>query len=492
MKTAQADPTRMKEMAPPPAPSPAPAPASPASPTAHKNHWWVYLILALVVAGFGYFIYTRLESAKAAGGDFKKGPAHDLPVVVAEVRKGDLNQYLVGLGTVTPLNTVTVKSRVDGAITAIHFVEGQRVKIGEPLIDIDPRPYEDALLQAKGQLLKDQAAEASADWSVQQDTIALKDNAIAQLQLHTDTATRDQARGAIEVDNAAIATAQLNITYSHITSPIDGVVGLRLVDLGNIVHAADTTGLVVLTQLQPITVVFTVAEDDIAQVQQRIANGQPIVVDAFDRDLVKKLATGKVIAVDNEIDPTTGTVKIKAQFDNKDNALYPSQFVNARMLVNTITDAVLVPSAAIQHSPSATFAYVLQDGKAGDKDQKSGSGGSGGGHAGHAAGGSGAGPKESRTVTIRDVVVGPSQPAVGADSEDTTVILSGLKPGDIVVTDGVDKLLEGTSVIPTFASSPTTQPVNSTTMPPTTRSTHSGHGGHGMKAEKADKVEKAE
>jgi multidrug efflux system membrane fusion protein len=455
------------------------------------SRWWVYVILAIVVGGFGYFIYHELQESKSSGTTGAKNrQVHDLPVVVDRVRRGDLDQYLVGLGTVTPLNTVTVKSRVDGAITKIWFTEGQKVKTGDPLIDIDPRPYEAALEQAQGQLKKDQAAEASANWNVQQDTIAIKDKAIAELQLHTDTATRDQALGAIDVDNAAIATAQLNITYSHITSPIDGTVGLRLVDVGNIVHATDTTGLVVIAQLQPITVIFTVPEDNIEQVQKRINSGQPVPVDAYDRDLTQKIASGKLLAIDNEIDPTTGTVKIKAEFDNKDNALYPSQFVNARMLVNTIKNAVLVPSAAIQHSPTSTFAYVVVPDTQAEKSQPAGAAQAGAAQAGAAQAGAAqagttqaglgkAGPTTSGArapmmVTMRQVVTGAIQPAIGSDSEDTTVVLSGLQPGDVVVTDGVDKLIEGTRVIPTFA---THARRNSATMP-TTQATTRGTATH--------------
>ena len=221
MKTAEIDPPVATKV----------SPSIPPAPVNHtgRSRWWVYLILFLVVAGFGYFIYTRLVSAKAvtAANTAKSRAPHDLPVVVSTVHRGDLDQYLIGLGTVTPLNTVTVKSRVDGAITKISFVEGQHVKEGDPLIEIDPRPYEAALKQAQGQLAKDQATKNGADWNVEQDTIALKDNGISRQQLITDTATRDNAVGAMEVDQAAIDTANINLTYAHITSPITGVIGLR-------------------------------------------------------------------------------------------------------------------------------------------------------------------------------------------------------------------------------------------------------------------------
>ena len=269
------------ELPPPPRVAETPSPVqsnSLAKP--HRSSWWVYLILFVVVAGFGYFIYSRLIAAKSSGDGAtqKRNAAHPLPVVVANSRRGDMDQYLIGLGTVTPLKTVTVKSRVDGAITRIAFTEGQSVKEGDFLIEIDPRPYDATLKQTQGQLAKDKAALDSAEWTVKADQEAIKDKGITEQQLHMDTATRDQDAGAIEIDQANIDAAQLNLTYSHITSPIAGRIGLRLVDLGNIVHSTDTTGLAVITQLQPITVVFTLPEDDIAQIEKRMAAGGKVSV----------------------------------------------------------------------------------------------------------------------------------------------------------------------------------------------------------------------
>jgi multidrug efflux system membrane fusion protein len=418
--------------------SPTPVQSQPSPGTKPAGgRWWITLIVVLAVVGLSVFIYFRIFTGSSANAGKSRTP-HDLPVVIAKAYRGDLDQYLVGLGTVTPEATVTLKSRVDGAITEIHFDEGQMVKAGQFLLQIDPGPYDAALKQAQGQLAKDVAAKDSADWNVKADEEAIKDKGITEQQLHTDLATQATDAGAIEVDNANIKTAQLNVNYAHITSPINGRIGLRLVDLGNIVHATDTTGLAVITQLQPITVVFTLPEDNIQQVQDRMARGEPLIVDAYNRDFSRKLATGKVQALDSEIDPTTGTVKVKAEFDNKNNELFPSQFVNARMLVNTIKGAVLVPTAAIQHSPSSTFVYVLKP--EADATQESAPvkpatqpGKGGGGLKG--------------VVSIRQVTVGPSQAAVGNDGDDTTVVLNGLEPGEIVVTDGVDKLLDGMKVI---------------------------------------------
>lgn len=483
MSTAQVEPPLSKEPShpsyktPPVVPMELPQEAPP-------RRLLVYAILLLVAFGFGALVVFLVIRAKAsATGEGERHRAmHDLPVVIAKVRRGDLNQYLIGLGTVTPLSTVTLKSRVDGEITQIAFTEGQMVKQGDFLLQIDPRPYEAALKQAQGQLAKDQAAEKGADWNVQQDAIALKDKGISQQQLITDTATRDQDAGAIMVDQANIDAAQLNIDYSRITSPISGRIGLRLVDLGNIVHATDTTGLVVITQLQPIAVVFTLPEDDLAQVLGHDIDVQDLVADAYDSHFIQKIATGKVLAIDSQIDPTTGTVKIKAQFDNKDNELFPNQFVNVRVRVNTIHNALLVPAAGIQHSPTvANFAYVLTPappaatGPSASPDPAAPTDPAGGASSGATPATRPSG-KESHgggivgTVSMRQVTVGPTQAAIASEGVDTTVVLSGLEPGDIIVTDGVDKLTEGSKVIghmppPSSGGATTRESAGATTQP---------------------------
>jgi multidrug efflux system membrane fusion protein len=463
MSTAQLEPRQAKTIQSPNVLTTPPQSTAPA-----KAHWWVWVIVVLVIgAGVAGVILLVHESRSTAQAGSSHGHSvHDVPVVTATARSGDLNLYLIGLGTVTPLNTVTVKSRVDGAIDKIAFTEGQMVKKGDLLIQIDPRPYDAALKQAEGQLARDQAAMASADWNVQQDNEAIKTNAIAQQQLHTDTATRDQATGSIEIDQAAIDTAKLNLTYARITSPIDGRIGLRLVDIGNIVHASDTTGLVVITQLQPITVVFNLPEDNIAQIQKRVASGKPVAVDAYDRNLTHKLATGKLMAIDNQINQSTGTVAIKAIFDNKDDVLFPDQFVNARMLIDTVANAVLVPTAAIQHTPTSSFVYVFKKGDpATTKPSAADTGAKPEGDA--KAHGKSRGPDSGipGTVTIRQVTEGQSQAAIGQDEEDTTAITSGLEPGEIVVTDGVDKLLEGTKVLAHPAAATTKHHAGATTAP---------------------------
>ena len=390
----------------------------PAAPAAGRTRWWVWVIVVVAVVGLGALLAWRIQSVRAASATSTS--AHHgggkLPVVVATARTGNLPIYLYGLGTVTPLKTVNVLSRVDGAITQVNYTEGQHVKAGDFLLQIDPRPYQAALDQAKGQLAKDQAAKGIAAWNVKQDTQAMETKAIAQQQLQTDQAALATATGAIEVDQANIDAAQVNLNYCHITSPIDGQIGLRQVDLGNIVHAAGTTSLAVITQRHPITVVFTLEEGDLERLEQRMATGQPVPVDAFNQNLTSKLGSGTLLAVDNVIDPATLTVKIKAQFPNANNALFPSQAVNARLLVDTVRGAVLVPAAAIQNSPTGSkFVYVVEG--------------------------------AAHTVKMRPVTVGADLSAVGGEAS-TTAVTSGLAAGEVVVTDGVDKLVDGTAVIP--------------------------------------------
>ena len=438
-----------------------------------RTPWWVWLIIVAIVGGLTWAVVHSVRAAKAEaaggggghhGGHGGGGHESALPVVVATVRRGDLPVYLYGLGTVTPLKTVTVRTRVDGAITKINYTEGQHVKVGDFLLQIDPAPYQAVLDQAKGQLVRDKATYDSAAWNVTQDLIALKDKAIAEQQLHTDTAARDSADGAMAIDKANIEAAQVNVNYCHVTSPIDGVIGLRDVDEGNIVHAADTTALTTIAQLRPITVLFTLPEDDLAQLRQRMDKEAKVPVDAYDRTFQHRLGRGTLGALDSAIDPATLTIRAKAQFDNDNDSLYPDQAVNARLLVDTIKGAILVPSAAIQNSPTETFVYVVGSGDA---------------------------------VKMRAVTPGPALSAVGPDEADTTIVTSGLEPGEVVVTDGVDKLTDGTKVLPKPAedrhhgggpsSRPATGPSGATTMPVDETNvggpamTHKGGGGHGRR-----------
>jgi multidrug efflux system membrane fusion protein len=327
-------------------------------------------------------------------------------VVGATARTGDLGVYQTGLGTVTPLKTVTVRSRVDGELVSVAYREGQSVRAGDLLAEIDPRPFQVQLHQAEAQLAKDEAALRNAKIDLERYQALMSQGLIPRQQLDTQVATVDQMEAATRSDRAQVESAQLSLTYSRIVAPISGIVGLRLVDPGNMVHASDAGGLLVITEQQPIAVVFTIAADRLPPVVQQTKAGRRLVVEAWDRDLKARLATGSLLAIDNQIDQTTGTVRIKALFPNDDLSLYPNQFVNARLLVDTVRQAVLIPTAALQRSPQSTYVYVV---------------------------------KADATVEMRNVEV---QLTEGEDS----AIRKGVSAGDVVVVDGVDKLQPGAAV----------------------------------------------
>ena len=373
------------------------------------SQWHWLLLLILVAAGAGYYVYTRqAEDAQPAAG--KKGgrdaASRVMPVVAQPAAKKDVNVYLTGLGTVTPLKTVTVRSRVDGQLMRVVFREGQLVREGELLAEIDPRPFQAALTQYEGQMARDQALLANARIDLDRYRVLLAQDSIAKQLVDTQDALVRQYEGTVKIDQGLVDNARLQLAYSRVTAPIPGRLGLRQVDVGNIVRSSDTTGLVVITQLQPITVIYTIAQDNLQVVLKRIQSGERVPVDAFDRDQKVKLAAGILLTVDNQIDTTTGTVKLKAQFPNDDSRLFPNQFVNVRMLIDTRTEVTTVPSAALQRGARGLFVYVV---------------------------------KEDRTVTLRDVKTGPTE-------NDSTVIESGIEPGELVVTDGMDRLREGAKV----------------------------------------------
>ena len=320
--------------------------------------------------------------------------------------------YLTGLGTVTAFNTANIKSRVDGQIMKVNFREGQDVHQGELLIEIDSRPYEVQIEQLQATLFRDQAQLRDAKLNLDRYTSLIPSGSIAQQQVDTQKALVDQLEGTVRNDQAQIDSAKLNIVYCHITAPFNGRVGLRQVDPGNIVHASDTNPMLILTQLQPITVIFTLTEDVLPTVAQHMKQGS-LEVDAFSRDDQTKLATGKLLTIDNQIDTTTGTAKLKAVFDNRDNKLWPNQFVNANLLLETRKNSTVVPTAAILRGPQGTFVYAVNPDK---------------------------------TVQDKPVTVSLTQ-------GDTTVISSGVTPGETVVTDGQDKLQTGSRIEPRSTSS---------------------------------------
>ncbi|HWB10876.1 MAG TPA: MdtA/MuxA family multidrug efflux RND transporter periplasmic adaptor subunit [Pirellulales bacterium] len=323
-----------------------------------------------------------------------------VPVVTATVRQGDMDLYLNGLGTITAFYTVTVRSRVEGQLVGVHFTEGQLVKEGDLLAEIDARPFEVQLAQAQGQLERDRATLKVNKLSLARYQELLKTRSITPQQIDEQVALVDQMEGAIRTDLAAVDNAELQLTYSRITAPISGRIGLRLIDPGNMVRANETNGIAVITQLQPIALVFTVPQDNISLVQRKANSGETLTVEAYDRDFKNKLATGKLLAIDNQVDSTTGTIRLKAVFENRDNMLFPNQFVNARLMIDQERNAVIAPSAAVQRGPDFDFVYLVKD---------------------------------DETVDLRQVEIGPME-------GDQTVIKSGLAPGDLVVTDGVDKL----------------------------------------------------
>ena len=378
-----------------------------------KKRGLIWVVFLLIVAGVaGYAVWrashpTTVARGAGGGGGFRGGgQLGPVPVVVAKVTRSSIPVYLNGLGNVTAFYTVSVKSRVDGQIMKLDFNEGDLVQQGQLLIEIDPRPYQVQLELAEGTLARDQAMLNNAKLDLQRYQTLLAQDAIPKQQLDTQTALVAQYEGNIKQDNANINSAKLNLTYAKVVAPITGVVGLRQVDPGNIVHASDANGMIVITQLQPISVLFTIPEDNLPQVTQKLRAGAHLPVDAYNRDNSKKIASGTLVTLDNQIDSTTGTSKLKAVFKNTDNALFPQQFVNIRLLVDTLGNQQVVPNVAIQNGQQGTFVYVV------DEDSR---------------------------VHLKPV-------QVGITTQTSSQILGGLSDGDRVVIDGTDRLIEGARV----------------------------------------------
>jgi len=377
-------------------------------PPGGPGRWWrraVWLLLVLGVVGAAVWWIQQRPAQQAPRGRFAtEGP---MPVVAKAAEQGDINITLNALGTVTPRATVTIRTQINGQLTRVYFTEGQTVKQGDPVAEIDTRPYDLQLEQAQGQLARDEALLKNAEVDLARYRRLLAEDSIAEQQLATQAALVRQYQATVKTDAAQVDNAKLNLVYCHIVSPITGRVGLRLVDPGNYVTVGDANGLVVITQMQPITVIFTLPEDNVPALMKRLRAGAELQVAAFNRNQTVKLATGKLLTVDNQIDTTTGTVKLRAIFDNEDEVLFPNQFVNVQLLLDVLRNATVIPTAAVQRGAPGTFVYLV---------------------------------KPDNTVGVAPVKLGP------VDGE-RVAVTSGLSAGDRVVVDGADKLRDGAKVM---------------------------------------------
>lgn len=367
---------------------------------------WIAGLLLVGIAAFWFYNKPADQAGKPGGAKHGNGDGKPLPVQAALAKSGDIDVKIDALGTVTARTTATVKARVDGLLVRVPFQEGQLIKEGGVLAEIDPRPFQVLLDQAKGQLIRDQALLEEARLDLERYRGLLAKDSIAKQQVDVQESLVHQDEGVVKMDHAQVDSAQLNLDFTHITAPVTGIPGLRQLDAGNMIHAADTNGLVVITQTQPIYVIFAIPADNIPAVQTRLRSGEKLSVEAFDRDGKNKLANGKLLTVDNLINVSTGTVNLKAEFANTDDKLFPNQFMNTRLRVETRHNAILAPVAAIQRGTKGTFVYVVG---------------------------------QDQAVSIRLVTLGPV-------SGDIVAIEKGLAAGEQVVTDGADKLREGAKV----------------------------------------------
>jgi membrane fusion protein, multidrug efflux system len=436
----------------------------PKPPPPRRRRWLAWLIALCILAAGAWFLSrqsatsSQTQQAKSKKGG-KGGYGGAIPVSAATVEKGNMGVYIEGIGTVTPVYTITVASRVVGTLTEVRYKEGQLVHKGDVLAIIDPRPYEALVVQAQGQLQRDQALLENARVDLARYQEAVQQHAIPEQQVATQQATVHQDEGTVKLDEGNLDAAKVNLDYTRITSPIDGRVGLRTVDPGNIVPANGTTGIATITQLQPITVIFTMAEDYISDVVTQTRAGHNLRVDALNRDSQTELAQGTVLTLDNQIDTSTGTVRVRATFPNRDNKLFPNEFVNAKMLVRTLMGVNIIPMAAIQRNNDVSFVYVVKD------ETKSAHGGSAaasdgsetkpthshkkgaGAPSGAGNGGSGSSDQkgaaqqrgEEKVVELRNVNV--------ATSDGTNAAVTGVAPGEVIVTDGFDKLQDGSKIV---------------------------------------------
>lgn len=419
-KFTDAEPPFAPEVTPMARPSAASAPRPEAAPSGRgdfdgqtaipRRKRWLWAVLLILATGGGLYVAWRL-GAPIPGfsrpvAEAKKPPPKVTPVTTVAAKRQDFEIYLNALGTVTAYQTVTVRARVEGELTKVAFTEGQTVKAGDLLAEIDARPYEAQRDQAEGQLARDVAGEKGARLTLDRYRELLATKTVTAQQIDEQVAIVQQLEGAIRADRAMIANASLLVSFCRVTAPIDGKIGLRLVDAGNMLRANDPNGIAVITQLRPIALIFTIPQDEIGLVQARLNEGGELPVLAYDRGFERRLAAGKLRAIDNQVDSTTGTVRLKAVFENDDGALFPNQFVNVRLLVDTRKDAVAIPSATVQRGPEFSFAYV-----AGANDE----------------------------AELRRLEIGPSE-------ADSTLVEKGLAVGERVVVDGIDKLRPGAKI----------------------------------------------
>jgi multidrug efflux system membrane fusion protein len=392
------------------------------SPSALRRRRWLWITAITVVLIIGViWLWRRHEAALAAAAAARRAATSGVTITTATASKGDIGVYLAAIGTVTPVYTSSIASQVNGLVTAVHYREGQRVRKGDALIEIDPRPYRATLLQAQGALERDQNLLAQAQMDLTRYRAALARNAIAAQTVEDQQKLVLQDEGTVKNDQGSVQYDQLQLDYCHITAPISGQVGLRLIDPGNVVQSTGGTTLVVITQLQPITVIFTLAEDTLGPVVARLRDHATLAVDVFDRGGQKKIASGQLLALDNQIDTTTGTVKVRALIDNRDNALFPNQFVNARLLVNTLKGVTLLPAPAVQQNGTSSFVYVITN----------------------------------AVAQLHAVKTGVTDGGVTQ--------VDGINPGDVVATSGFDKLQDKSRVV--VAASPATTATSGTGAP---------------------------
>ena len=390
----------------------------PAPAASRTRRWLVPAVIGLIVVLIAGGVYYRLHSQSAQGpaqaggrrgaapGGMAGAGAPATPVTAVEAKTGDLPVFLNGLGTVTPTRSVTVHSRVDGQLMKVHFKEGDIVKEGQLLAEIDPRAFQVQVTQMEGQLARDQALLKNAQLDLARYETLLKQDSIAAQTVDTQRALVKQYEGTVKSDEGQLGNARLQLNYASVIAPVSGLAGLRQVDPGNIIHASDTNGIVIINEVTPITVVYTIPEDNLSKVLKRSRDGETLPVEAFDRAGKVKLATGRLASIDNQIDTTTGTVKLKAEFANRDGLLFPNQFVNVKMLVDTLKGATLIPSAAVQRGTQGSFVYTVQP---------------------------------DQTVKLKTVKLGPTDGT-------NVAVESGIAPGEKLVIDGMDKLRDGARV----------------------------------------------